>query len=130
MMRPIAAAALLALAPGAAGAAPPAPSPADVAYEARVVDLSRVLGGAHYIRVLCRGRGDQAWRQAMSDLIALEAPGPGALHAAMVEAFNDGYRTEEVRFPACGPDAEAVEADLKTKGRRLTAALAASHRPD
>lgn len=99
-------------------------------YGARVVELARVLGGAHYLRILCRGRGDQTWRDSMTKLIDLEAPSPGAQRSAMVDAFNAGYRAEEERFPACSPEAEAVEDGLKAKGRRLTAALAAPHKQD
>lgn len=99
-------------------------------YAERVVSLSRVLGGAHYIRVLCRGRGDQTWREAMTRLIDIEAPGAGAQRSAMVEAFNLGYRAEEERFPTCDAQAEAVEAELKVKGRRLSAALAAPHKQE
>lgn len=106
------------------------PAAAPETYSARVVELSRVLGGAHYIRILCVGRGDQTWREAMTRLIDLEAPIPGAQRSAMVEAFNAGYRSEEERFPSCSPEAQAVEAELKGKGRRLSAALAAPHRAE
>jgi uncharacterized protein (TIGR02301 family) len=99
-------------------------------YAERVVELSRVLGGAHYIRVLCQGRGDQTWREAMTRLIDIEAPSAGAQRSAMVEAFNLGYRAEEERFPTCDAQAEAVETELKTKGRRLSAALAAPHKQE
>jgi len=121
--------AVLGIAPGVALAqARPDTSPGS--YSARVVALSRVLGGAHYIRILCVGRGDQTWREMMTRLIDLEAPVAGAQRSAMVEAFNAGYRSEEERFPACSPQAEAVEAELKGKGRRLSAALAAPHRAE
>ena len=120
----------IAQAPTAASPARPSPVTAAASYDARVVDLSRVLGGAHYLRILCRGRGDQTWRDAMTRLIDIEASTPGPKRSAMAEAFNAGYRAEEERFPACGPEAEAVEAALKAKGRRLTAALAAPHQQD
>lgn len=110
--------------------AQPRPASAEASYSGRVVELSRVLGGAHYIRILCSGRGDQAWREAMTRLIDLEAPTAGPQRSAMVEAFNAGYRTEEERFPSCSPEAQAVEAELKGKGRRLSAALAAPHRAE
>lgn len=94
------------------------------------MELSRVLGGAHYLRILCQGRGDQTWREMMSRLIDLEAPGPGGRRSAMVEAFNAGYRLEEERFPECSPTAQQIEAELKIKGRRLSSGLAAPHRPE
>lgn len=108
--------------------AQPRPASAEASYSGRVVELSRVLGGSHYIRILCSGRGDQTWREAMTRLIDLEAPTTGPQRSAMVEAFNAGYRTEEERFPSCSPEAQAVAAELKGKGRRLSSALAAPHR--
>lgn len=126
--------AALAVTAAHSGAQTPSPRPAAAAtgasYESRVIDLSRVLGGAHYLRILCRGRGDQTWRDAMTRLIDIEAPAPGGRRSAMADAFNAGYRAEEERFPACSPEAEAVESALKAKGRRLSAALAAPHRQD
>ncbi|MBU6371744.1 MAG: TIGR02301 family protein [Alphaproteobacteria bacterium] len=120
-------AAALGLAPAQAQAQAARPGES---YSSRVVELSRVLGGAHYIRILCVGRGDQTWREMMTRLIDLEAPVAGPQRSAMVDAFNAGYRSEEERFPSCSPEAQAVEAELKGKGRRLSAALAAPHRAE
>lgn len=99
-------------------------------YEARLFELSRVLGGAHYLRILCTGRGDQTWRETMSRLIGLEAPDATARRAGMVDAFNQGYRAEEERFPECSPESQVVEAELKSKGRRLSQGLAAPYKAE
>ena len=32
-------------------------------YRGQLIDLSEILGGSHYLRVLCEGRGDQRWRR-------------------------------------------------------------------
>jgi uncharacterized protein (TIGR02301 family) len=62
-------------------------------YRAQLVELSEVLGGAHYLRILCDGRGDQRWRNYMRGVIDREPE----YNAALVEGFNRGYRNEEAR---------------------------------
>ncbi len=133
---------LAALALGAALAAhaqPPAPeappAPRDVSrtrgqesYSSDLITLSEVLGGAHYLRILCVGRGDQSWRSMMRRFMDLEGAPGAPQREAMVAAFNEGYRAEEERFPACSPEAQSEEQALKAKGARLASALAARYR--
>src|SRR5690606_15865350 len=38
-------------------------------YRGQLVELSEVLGGSHYLRILCEGRGDQRWRNYMRGVI-------------------------------------------------------------
>lgn len=86
--------------------------------------LAQVLGNAHYLRVLCVGRGDQSWREFMRQLLDREG---GPRRTDLVDAFNIGYRTGEERFPACSPAAQAEEAELKAQGLRLADTLSARH---
>ena len=90
-------------------------------YRDRLVQLSQVLGGAHYLRILCSGLSDQRWRETMRDVIRHEP------HYAMqmVEGFNRGYREEEARFADCDDGAQAMEAELRGQGTRLAGALRA-----
>ncbi|MDX2235589.1 MAG: TIGR02301 family protein [Hyphomonadaceae bacterium] len=132
-LRPVRAAALammLLCAPAAALAQtrppPPTETPRDrrVQYGDELRQLAHVLGGAHYLRVLCAGRGDQSWRQYMAGLLDREG---GRRRTDLVDAFNAGYRDVEVRFPGCTPGAQAQEVDLKNQGMRLADTLAARH---
>ncbi len=90
-------------------------------YRGQLVELSEVLGGSHYLRVVCDGRGDQRWRNYMRGVIEREPQYNGAL----VEGFNRGYRQEEARFPVCDATTRQMEAELRARGLRIAQGLRA-----
>ena len=92
-------------------------------YRAQLSELAEVLGGAHYLRILCDGRGDQRWRDYMRGVIEREPN----YNAVLVESFNRGYRNEEARFPQCDTTATQMEAELRARGLRVSQALSARH---
>ena len=92
-------------------------------YRGQLVELSEVLGGSHYLRILCVGRGDQRWRDYMRGVIEREPQ----YNAVLVEGFNRGYRTEEARFPTCDATTRQMEAELRARGLRIAQALSARH---
>jgi uncharacterized protein (TIGR02301 family) len=92
-------------------------------YRAQLVELSEVLGGAHYLRILCDGRGDQRWRDYMRGVIEREPQH----NSALVEGFNRGYRNEEARFPVCDSNTRQMEAELRARGLRVAQGLSARH---
>jgi uncharacterized protein (TIGR02301 family) len=100
---------------------------------AQLQELARVVGGSHYLKLLCSGGADRyQWYDMMRSLLDKEAPRTqprlAGLRAQMADAFNAGYRAEEMRFPACTSAIPGVEEELKRRGRRLTSALAATAR--
>jgi uncharacterized protein (TIGR02301 family) len=107
---------------------PPDPSVQVDKYDDALGGLSRVLGGAHYLRILCSGRGDQTWRTQMGKLMDLEGVPGTPRRALMAQEFNNGYRDQEVQFSSCTPAAQAAEQALKGKGARYSTALAARYR--
>ena len=84
--------------------------------QGQLTELASVLGGAHYLRILCQGRGDQRWRDFMLGVISHE-PGTRAL---MVENFNRGYRDQEARYQECDQEATQSEAELRARGLRIS----------
>ena len=92
-------------------------------YRGQLVELSEVLGGAHYLRIVCDGRGDQRWRSYMRGVIEREP----TYNALLVEGFNRGYRQEEARFPVCDATTRQMEAELRARGLRISQALRARH---
>jgi uncharacterized protein (TIGR02301 family) len=94
-------------------------------YGEELRGLAQSLGGAHYLRVLCMGEGDQSYRDLMRDLLNREA---GRGRQPLVDAFNAGYRENETRFPVCSPAAQAQETALRARGMRFADALAARHK--
>ena len=92
-------------------------------YRQQLSDLAEVLGGAHYLRILCEGRGDQRWRDYMRGVIEREP----TYNSILVESFNRGYRDQEARFPVCDRITRQTEAELRARGLRVAQALAARH---
>lgn len=92
-------------------------------YRGQLVELSEILGGAHYLRILCEGRDDQRWRNYMRGVIDREPRYNGLL----VEGFNRGYRNEEARFPVCDATTRQMEAELRARGLRVAQGLSARH---
>lgn len=92
-------------------------------YRGQLVELSEVLGGAHYLRIICDGRDDQRWRTYMRGVIEREPNYNGLL----VEGFNRGYRQEEARFPTCDQTTRQMEAELRARGLRIAQGLRARH---
>jgi uncharacterized protein (TIGR02301 family) len=128
-IRAFACAALFAAATaGSALAQQPAAPPARTEewYRGQLVELSEILGGAHYLRILCEGRDDQRWRDYMRGVIEREPQH----NAALVEGFNRGYRNEEARFPTCDGTTRQMEAELRARGLRVSQALSARHAGD
>lgn len=115
-------AATLAVAPVQAQTRTPAAAAGGEAwYQQQITDLAEVLGGAHYLRITCGGRGDQRWRDYMRGMIDREP----AMRQPLSDAFNDGYRNESARFPECDQTARQVEAELRARGLRIAGALGA-----
>ena len=100
-----------------------APARGEEWYRSQLVELAEVLGGAHYLRIVCDGRGDQRWRDYMRGVIQREPQYNGVL----VEGFNRGYRQEEARFPVCDATTRQMEAELRARGLRVAQGLSARH---
>lgn len=92
-------------------------------YGEQLSELAEVLGGAHYLRILCQGRGDQRWRDYMRGVIDREP----SYRDTLVEGFNRGYRQEEARFSQCDQPASQMEAELRARGLRVANGLSARH---
>jgi uncharacterized protein (TIGR02301 family) len=122
--------ALFALAAGALGALPAfaqqppqAVTGSDDWYQQQLTSLAEVLGGSHYLRIVCQGRGDQRWRTYMQGVIQREPQ----YNDQLIAAFNRGYRDQEARFPTCDETTRQMEAELRARGLRISQGLGAHH---
>lgn len=95
-------------------------------YEQDLVELARVLGRAHYLRITCNGRSDARWRTYVRHMISQEAD----YRREITRGFNEGYRMEEARFPHCDADAVQMEAELRAQGLRLAQGLSVRNAGD
>lgn len=102
---------------------PPQQSGGDGWYAQQLTDLAEVLGGSHYLRILCEGRGDQRWRTYMQRVIQREPQ----YNDQLIAAFNRGYRDQEARFPTCDETTRQMEAELRARGLRISQGLGAHH---
>jgi len=92
-------------------------------YRQQLTDLAEVLGGSHYLRIVCQGRGDQRWRAYMQGVIQREPQ----YNDQLIGAFNRGYRDQEARFPTCDETTRQMEAELRARGVRISQGLGAHH---
>ena len=119
--------AFFALAAAAVFAAPafaqpqPQPAPSGDWYQQQLTSLAEVLGGSHYLRIVCQGRGDQRWRTYMQGVIQREPQ----YNDQLIAAFNRGYRDQEARFPTCDETTRQMEAELRARGLRISQGLRA-----
>lgn len=89
-----------------------------------LVELSKWLGQAHFLRVLCTGRSDQSWREKMQVILDRDARGDEALRAQMIEGFNTGYTTLEGDYTSCVPEIKEVEVETYKKAAGSAATIA------
>ena len=92
-------------------------------YRQLLTQLAEVLGGSHYLRIVCQGRGDQRWRTYMQGVIQREPQ----YNDQLIAAFNRGYRDQEARFPTCDETTRQMEAELRARGLRISQGLGAHH---
>lgn len=107
----------------AAAQTPPDRGRSEAWYGEQLIQLANVLGGVHYLRILCNGRTDQRWRDYMLGVNAREPQ----YRNRLIEAFNGGYRDEEARYETCDRSATQAEAELRAQGLRIADALRARH---
>jgi uncharacterized protein (TIGR02301 family) len=89
-----------------------------------LVELSKWLGQAHFLRVLCTGRSDQSWREKMQVILDRDARSDEALRAQMIEGFNSGYTVLEGDYTSCVPEIKEVEAETFKKAAGSAATIA------
>lgn len=88
-------------APQAVGEAPPPP------YEPQMTRLAEILGGLSYLRDICGDRDGDEWRNKMSALLNADAP-TGARRQRLTASFNRGFRSYELTYRGCTPNARLV----------------------
>lgn len=91
---------------------------------AGLIEVSRWLGQAHFLNVLCVGRSDQTWRMKAQTILDRDARSDPTLRAAMIEAFNTGYTALEGDYPACTPEVAEVEAETRKRASAAASAVA------
>lgn len=89
-------------------------------YEPQLLRLAEIMGALHYLRGLCRGPEEGAWRREMQALLDAEAAG-GARRERLVQSFNRGYAGFEQAHRTCTPAARLATRRYVAEARRLVA---------
>lgn len=136
MIRPVLGYALLATLVSAsplAAQTPRAPAPPVVAppslqapYEPQLLRLSEIMGALHYLRTLCQGPENGAWRREMQALLDAEATG-GERRERLVQSFNRGYGGFEQAHRGCTPAARLATQRYVAEARKLVADIASRY---
>jgi len=99
-----------------------------VEMDSLVHALSRNLGQMHYLRTLCFGTQDQKWRNYASRMMNLETGGDTVKRRSLIQAFNEGYYSEEGRHRECSESVSIDAAALAENGRHLSSMLGDPYR--
>jgi uncharacterized protein (TIGR02301 family) len=95
------------------------PEPLPPVYEDRLLRLSEILGGLHFLRQLCGFEDGAVWRAEMDGLLRSEKPGP-VRRARLVSRFNRGFESYHAVYRTCTPSARRAIALYLAEGRRIT----------
>ncbi|MDX3927314.1 MAG: TIGR02301 family protein [Shinella sp.] len=106
-------------------AAPPAGTEKTAPYDERLERLSEILGAVHYLRNLCIGKGEDAWRNNMQQLLDLEARNESGRKERLTAAFNRGYRSFASVYTSCTPPAVVAEERYRNEGATLASEITA-----
>lgn len=96
-------------------------------YDPQLVRLSEILGSVQYLRTLCKGTGDDGWRQAMQQLIDHEAAKEVRRRERFTAAFNRGYRTFASVYTTCTEPAVVAEQRYRAEGATLASEIVARY---
>lgn len=87
-----------------------------------LVELARILGESHAIRMACEGEEDQFWRGRMRQLLDQEAADQG-LKTRLSLAFNGGFHAGQALYPRCSDAARAEARKIAASGQTLSEKL-------
>ena len=104
----------------------PVPELLPPVYEDRLLRLSEILGGLHFLRRLCGFDDGPAWRVDMDELLTSEKPGP-VRRARLVSRFNHGFESYHAVYRSCTPSARRAIALYLVEGRRITGDIRARY---
>lgn len=90
--------------------------------------LAKNLGQMHYLRTLCFGYDDLQWREYMSEMLDIEAPGDLPKQRELTQAFNAGFYQEKSRHSVCSESVSADVAALAENGRSVSRMLGDPYR--
>lgn len=89
-----------------------------------LMEISRILGAMHALRIACEGEGDQTYRSRMNSLLDIEAPSDIFIRDPLIISFNSGFQSHNGGNIDCPKNKEVTEVALAQKGRILSLKMA------
>lgn len=98
------------------------------AKKLKLMELSRIFGELHAIRVSCAGQGDQTYRSKMATMLDIEAPSAEYIRDPLIMAFNSGFESLGQGQNPCPKDDGKREASFAKQGRNISLQMAKIYR--
>ncbi len=98
------------------------------AKKTKLMELSRIMGALHALRVSCMGAGDQTYRSKMATMLDLEAPSAEYIRDPLIVAFNSGFESLGQGQNPCPSDKDTREASYAKQGRAIALQMAQIYR--
>ncbi len=89
-----------------------------------LIEISRILGSMHALRISCLGEGDQTYRSRMNSLLDIEAPSDVFIRDPLILSFNSGFQSQNSGNNPCPKNRDEIEIALAQKGRLLALKMA------
>lgn len=98
------------------------------AKKTKLMELARIMGSLHALRVSCMGAGDQTYRSKMATMLDLEAPSAEYIRDPLIVAFNSGFESLGQGQNPCPNDKDARETSYAKQGRAIAVQMAQIYR--
>jgi len=112
------------------GKPPPEPAkpqePPPPPYDAQMQRLAEVLGGLSFLRDLCGDGDGDDWRGEMAQLRDADAPS-GTRRQRLTASFNRGFRSYELTYRVCTPNARLIIARYLDEAEMLSRDVASRY---
>lgn len=108
--------------PAAVGAPPPTGTPA-APYEPQLTRLTEILGALSFLRDICGGGDAEEWREKAAALLDAEAR-EGPRREKLTAAFNAGFKSYELTYRNCTPNARLAISRHLDEAARLSGDIA------
>lgn len=89
-----------------------------------LMEISKILGALHALRITCSGEGDQTYRSRMNSLLDMEAPSAQYIRDPLILSFNSGFQSQGAGNASCPKNREIIEANLAKNGRLISLKMA------
>jgi uncharacterized protein (TIGR02301 family) len=84
-------------------------------YEARLLRLAEILGSVQYLRNLCNGEGETAWRETMQALLDSETASEPDRRETLTAGYNRGFRAFASVYASCTDAARLAEDTIPSR---------------